>query len=50
MTLVDIHCHILPGIDDGSKDWETSLHLAREAVKDMVKHKIENVLGSANKA
>lgn len=36
MTLVDIHCHILPGIDDGSKDWETSLHLAREAVKDGV--------------
>ena len=32
MTLVDIHCHILPGIDDGSKDWETSIKLARDAV------------------
>ena len=26
-TLVDLHCHILPGIDDGSHDLETSLHL-----------------------
>lgn len=40
MTLVDIHCHILPGIDDGSKDWETSLNLAREAVKDGVTHAV----------
>ena len=38
MTLVDIHCHILPGIDDGSKDWETSIKLARDAVKDGVTH------------
>ena len=32
MTLVDIHCHILPGIDDGSKDWETSIKLANQVV------------------
>lgn len=40
MTLVDIHCHILPGIDDGSKDWETSIKLARDAVKDGVTHAV----------
>lgn len=40
MTLVDIHCHILPGIDDGSKDWETSLKLANDAVKDGVTHAV----------
>ncbi len=32
--LVDIHCHILPGIDDGAADWEESLAMARLAVDD----------------
>lgn len=36
--IVDIHCHILPGLDDGPKDLEQSLSLAREAVKDGVTH------------
>lgn len=40
MVLVDIHCHILPGIDDGSKDWETSIKLARNAVKDGITHAV----------
>ncbi|MDK6665462.1 tyrosine-protein phosphatase [Lactobacillus crispatus] len=40
MVLVDIHCHILPGIDDGSKDWDTSIKLAKAAVKDGVTHAI----------
>lgn len=40
MVLVDIHCHILPGIDDGSKSWETSIKLAKAAVKDGVTHAI----------
>ena len=40
MTLVDIHCHILPGIDDGSKDWETSIKLDHAAVKDGITHAV----------
>src|SRR5438105_1970888 len=28
----DIHCHLLPQIDDGPKDWEASLAMARLAV------------------
>jgi protein-tyrosine phosphatase len=32
--LIDLHCHILPGIDDGSPDIQTSLAMARAAVAD----------------
>lgn len=32
--LIDLHCHILPGIDDGARDLETSLAMARMAVAD----------------
>ena len=31
--LVDIHCHILPGVDDGATDMETSKTMIREAYK-----------------
>ena len=30
--LVDIHCHILPGIDDGARDLEASVAMARRYV------------------
>ncbi|MCA0991370.1 tyrosine-protein phosphatase [Guptibacillus hwajinpoensis] len=29
--MIDIHCHILPGIDDGAKDLNDSLEMARQA-------------------
>jgi protein-tyrosine phosphatase len=32
--MIDIHCHILPGVDDGAADMEASLAMARRAVED----------------
>ena len=31
--MIDVHCHVLPYLDDGAKDWEASLTLARMAVE-----------------
>ncbi|QDS96645.1 Tyrosine-protein phosphatase YwqE [Roseimaritima multifibrata] len=31
-SFVDIHCHLLPGIDDGSRSWEDSLAMAQQMV------------------
>ena len=40
MPVIDFHSHILPGIDDGSKDLETSLEMLRmsaaQGVTDMI--------------
>jgi len=30
----DIHCHLLPGIDDGAGNWDEALAMARIAVRD----------------
>ncbi|MDD6432624.1 MAG: tyrosine protein phosphatase [Lactobacillaceae bacterium] len=38
MVMVDLHCHLLPGIDDGSKSMKISLRLAREATENGVTH------------
>ncbi len=36
--MVDIHCHILPGIDDGSQSWEMTREMCCKAVADGVTH------------
>lgn len=38
MVMVDLHCHLLPGVDDGSKNMDISLRLAREATENGVTH------------
>jgi protein-tyrosine phosphatase len=35
--MIDIHNHILPGLDDGARNWEQSLAMARIAVADGIK-------------
>jgi protein-tyrosine phosphatase len=32
--MVDLHCHILPGVDDGPADLEESLEMGKQAVAD----------------
>jgi protein-tyrosine phosphatase len=35
--MIDLHCHILPGIDDGAKTLDVSLEMARIAVRDGIR-------------
>ena len=35
--MIDLHCHLLPGIDDGAPDLATALAMARIAVADGIK-------------
>ena len=43
---IDFHCHILPGIDDGSQTMDESLQLARQSVEDGVTHVVATPHGS----
>ena len=36
--MVDLHCHILPGIDDGASTMEDSLAMAESAIEDGITH------------
>lgn len=36
--MVDLHCHLLPEVDDGSKSMEVSLQLAQKATENGVTH------------
>jgi protein-tyrosine phosphatase len=34
LEVIDLHCHILPGLDDGAQGWTQSLEMARIAAAD----------------
>lgn len=38
MAMIDLHCHILPNVDDGAGNMETSLAMAKEAVTQGITH------------
>ena len=38
--MIDIHCHLLPGLDDGPPDDESALALARACVADGISHAV----------
>jgi protein-tyrosine phosphatase len=51
-VFIDIHCHLIPGIDDGPDTWETTLGMARIAVADGIRtviatpHQLGNYSGN----
>jgi protein-tyrosine phosphatase len=38
LSMVDIHCHILPGLDDGAETMEQSVEMAEMAIEDGITH------------
>jgi protein-tyrosine phosphatase len=38
--LIDIHCHILPNVDDGSNSWDMTLEMCRVAQTDGIRHMV----------
>lgn len=36
--MIDLHCHILPGIDDGAENIKESIHMAKVAADDGISH------------
>src|SRR4051812_19526618 len=36
--MVDIHCHILPEVDDGARDWDIATEMCRMAAADGIDH------------
>src|SRR5262249_49864470 len=37
-SMIDLHCHILPGLDDGPDQVEESLAMAEDAIADGITH------------
>lgn len=37
MKVADIHCHILPGVDDGSRDMEQTMRMIKTAYEEDIR-------------
>ena len=38
--IIDLHSHLIPGVDDGAQTIEQSIELARQAVDEGVEHMV----------
>ena len=38
--MIDIHCHLLPEVDDGPKSWDVAVEMCRMAVADGITHSV----------
>ncbi len=46
--MIDLHCHILPGLDDGPSDMEESMAMAESAIADGITHVVATPHASHN--
>ncbi|HTQ97028.1 MAG TPA: CpsB/CapC family capsule biosynthesis tyrosine phosphatase [Candidatus Acidoferrum sp.] len=46
--MIDLHCHILPGLDDGAKTIEDSVAMAEDAIADGITHVVATPHASAD--
>ncbi len=46
--MVDIHCHILPQVDDGPKSWDVSVEMCRIAIADGIVHIVASPRGETS--
>ena len=38
--MIDIHCHLLPEVDDGPKSWDVAVEMCRIAIADGITHSV----------
>jgi protein-tyrosine phosphatase len=38
--VIDIHCHLLPEVDDGPKSWDVAVEMCRMAAADGITHSV----------
>ena len=38
--MIDIHCHLLPEVDDGPKSWDVAVEMCRMAAADGITHQV----------
>src|ERR1700730_16323149 len=39
-VVIDIHCHLLPEVDDGPKSWDVAVEMCRMAAADGITHAV----------